>query len=80
MSTITPKDKTEQTATDASKRIATVLAVLATAATATCTALGGLGWIADNVPLLATGLGSLATGGIASYIAIRRMLIDRAAK
>ena len=77
MNDITPKDPAEQTALGTGKRIAAVIAALATAVPTVCAAIGGLAWVSDHIPLLATGLGSLVAGGIASYIAVHRMKTDR---
>lgn len=76
MNDITPRDPTETRALGIGARIATVIALLAAAVPALLAAVGGLDWITANLPLLATGLGSLITGGLASYIAIRRMRVD----
>ena len=77
MNDITPKDATEQKAVSVGKRITTAIGIIATAGAALCAAVGGLEWISDNLPLLATNLGLLAAGGIGSYIAVRRMNTDR---
>ena len=77
MNDITPKDETEQKAVSAGKRIATAIATVAAAAPAICAAFGGFDWISANLPLLATGLSGIAAGGIASYVAVRRMKNDR---
>ena len=77
MNSITPKDDAEAKTLDTGKRITTAIGIAATAASALLAAFGGLEWITNNLPLLATGLGSLTIGGITSYIAVRRMKGDR---
>ena len=78
--TITPRDEQETKALSIGARIATAIGIVGTAVTALLAAAGGLDWITANLPLLLTGLGSLASGGVASYIAVRRMSIDKIAK
>ncbi|HOR97091.1 MAG TPA: hypothetical protein PLZ74_01820 [Kiritimatiellia bacterium] len=78
--TITPRDEQEAKTLSVGARIATVIGIVGTAVSALLAAFGGLDWITAHLPLLLTGLGSLASGGIASYIAIRRMSIDKIAK
>lgn len=79
MNDITPKDQTETAALGAGKRIATAIGIIGAAVPALLAAFGGIDWITANLPLLLTGLGSLASGGVASYIAIRRMSVGRLA-
>jgi hypothetical protein len=76
---ITPRDERETSALGAGKRIAAAIGILGAAVPALLAAVGGLDWITANLPLLLTGLGSLAGGGVASYIAVRRMKVDKAA-
>ena len=76
---INPRDPRESAALGAGQRIASAIAIIATTAPALLALIGGLDWITANLPLLLAGLGSLATGGIASYVAVRRMAIDRPA-
>ena len=78
--TITPRDDRETAVVGAGRRIATAIGILITAATTLLAAFGDMQWITDNLPMLGVGLGSLVSGGIASYIAVRRMRVDRAAK
>ena len=78
--TITPRDEQEAKTLSVGARIATAIGIVGTAVSALLAAFGGLDWITAHLPLLLTGLGSLASGGIASYIAIRRMSIDKIAK
>ena len=80
MNHITPRDQRETAAVGAGKRIIAAIGIVGTAVPALLAAFGGLDWISNNLPLLLTGLGSLATGGVASYIAVRRMRADRLAK
>ena len=77
MNDITPKDETEQKAISVGKRIATAISIVGAALPALLAAIGGLDFITNNLPLLGTGLGTLAAGGVASYIALRRMGIER---
>lgn len=78
MNDIKPKDPKETAVTCAGTRIVTAIGIIGAMVPALLAAIGGLQWITDNLPLLLTGLGSLVTGGIASYVAVRRMRIDRA--
>ena len=80
MDNITPRDAAETAALSAGARITAAIGIIGTAFTAVLAAIGGLDWITANLPLLLTGLGSLATGGIASYVAVRRMRVDKLAK
>ncbi|HRR33529.1 MAG TPA: hypothetical protein P5026_05485 [Kiritimatiellia bacterium] len=80
MNTITPRDAAESATLSAGKRISAAIGIIISTALTLCGALGGFAWIADNLPLLGVGLGSLVSGGVASYVAVRRMRIDRAAK
>ena len=73
---ITPRDTREAAAIGAGRRIAAAIAAVAAAAPAILAAIGGLEWIAANLPLLLAGIGSLAAGGVTSYVAVRRMLAD----
>ena len=59
---------------------AAAIGIIGAAVPALLAAFGGLDWITANLPLLLTGLGSLTTGGIASYVAVRRMRVDKLAK
>jgi len=77
---ITPRDERETRALGAGKRITIAIGVLGTALPALLAAFGGLDWITAHLPLLLTGLGSLVSGGVASWIAVRRMRVDKAAK
>lgn len=70
---ITPQNEQEQKVLGAGQRIAAVIALISAAAPAILAAVGGLDSVTQNLPLLATGIGSLVAGGIASYIAVRRM-------
>ncbi len=76
---INPRDTRETSALGAGQRIASAIAIIATTAPALLALVGGLDWIISNLPLLLAGVGSLATGGIASYVAVRRMALDRPA-
>jgi len=77
---ITPRDERETRALGAGKRITIAIGVLGTALPALLAAFGGLDWITAHLPLLLTGLGSLVSGGVASWIAVRRMRVDKAAQ
>ncbi|HRR34009.1 MAG TPA: hypothetical protein P5026_07925 [Kiritimatiellia bacterium] len=77
--TITPRDERETSALSAGKRITVAIGIVGTALTSLVAALGGFAWLGDNLPLLLTGLGSLAGGGVTAYIAVRRMRVDKAA-
>jgi len=74
--TVTPRDDSETATLSAGARIAAAIGILGTAVPALLAAVGGLDWITANLPLLLTGIGSLVSGGIASYIAVRRMRVD----
>lgn len=80
MNDITPRDQQETKALAVGQRIATAIGIIGAAVPALLAAFGGLDWITANLPLLLTGLGSLSAGGVASYVAVRRMRVDRAAK
>ena len=80
MNTITPRDAAETATLSTGARIAAAIGILGTAVPALLAAVGGLDWITANLPLLLTGLGSLVSGGVASWIAVRRMRVDKAAK
>lgn len=80
MNPITPRDAAETAALSIGARIATAITILGTAVPALLAAVGGLDWITDHLPLLLTGLGSLVSGGVASYVAVRRMRVDRLGK
>ncbi len=80
MNTIKPRDASETAALSIGARIATAITILGTAVPALLAAVGGLDWITANLPLLLTGLGSLVSGGVASYVAVRRMRVDRLGK
>lgn len=77
--TITPRDDRETAVVGAGKRIAAAISIVGAAVSALLAAFGGIEWITDHLPLLGVGLGSLVSGGIASYIAVRRMRIDASA-
>ena len=78
--TITPRDDRETAALNTGKQIAVAIGIVGGAVTALAAAFPGIEWLGNNIPLLLTGLGGIATGGITSYIAVRRMRADRAAK
>ena len=80
MNEIKPKDNHEAQAVNVGGRITAGIGIIGTAGVALAGAVGGMAWLADNLPLLGTGLTSLAVGGITSYIALRRMKIDKGAK
>ncbi|MDD2349642.1 MAG: hypothetical protein PHS50_15445 [Kiritimatiellae bacterium] len=78
--TITPRDDRETAVVGVGKRIAAAIGIIGTAVPALVAAFGGVDWLTANLPLLLSGIGGIATGGITSYIAVRRMRADRAAK
>jgi len=78
--TITPRDERETAVVSVGRRIAAAIGIVGAAIPALLAAFGGVDWLTANLPLLLTGLGSLATGGVASFIAVRRMVVDRAGK
>ena len=77
MHTIKPRDAAETATLSTGARIAAAIGIIGTAVPALLAAVGGLDWITANLPLLLTGLGSLVSGGVASWIAVRRMRVDR---
>ena len=70
---ITPVNEQEKKVVGAGQRIAAAIGLISAAAPAIIAAVGGTDAITDNIGLLSTGLGSLVAGGIASYVAVRRM-------
>lgn len=78
--TIKPRDAAETATLSLGARIAAAIGIIGTAVPALLAAVGGLDWITANLPLLLTGLGSLVSGGVASWIAVRRMRVDRLGK
>ena len=70
---ITPTDDKEKKVVGAGQRIAAAIGLISAAAPAIIAAVGGTEAITNNIGLLSTGLGSLVAGGIASYVAVRRM-------
>lgn len=80
MNTITARDSRETSALAIGKRITVALGIVIATVSSLIGALGGLDWITANLPLLGTGLGSLVSGGIVAYVAVRRMRLDRLAK
>lgn len=80
MNTIKPRDASETATLSTGARIAAAIGIIGTAVPALLAAVGGLDWITANLPLLLTGLGSLVSGGVASYVAVRRMRVDRLGK
>ena len=77
---LTPKDTTETKALGLGQRISVALGIVIAALGTLLGAVGGLDWITAHLSLLGTGLGALVTGGITSYVAIRRMRVDKLAK
>lgn len=77
---ITPRDATETRTLGIGARISTALGIVIGMATTLLAVFGDTQWITDHLPLLGTGLAALVTGGGASFIAIRRMRIDKLAK
>lgn len=76
---ITPKDSVETKALGIGQRISAAIGIIIAMGTALLAAFGDMKWISDNLPLLGTGVGALATGGLTAYVAVRRMRIDRIA-
>jgi|GEM_PF-5180990 len=79
MDNIKPRDSKEIAVTGAGTRILAAIGIVGAMVPTLLAAVGGLDWITANLPLLLTGLGSLVTGGVASYVAVRRMRVDRVA-
>ena len=79
MDSIKPRDSKEIAVVGAGTRIMVAMGIIGAMVPALLAAVGGLDWITANLTLLLTGLGSLVTGGVASYVAVRRMRIDRVA-
>ncbi len=77
---ITPKDQVETKALGIGQRISVALGIVVAMGSALLAAFGDMKWITDNLPLLATGLGGLATGGVTAFVAVRRMRLDRLGK
>lgn len=71
---ITPTNDQEKKVVGAGQRIAAVIGLISAAAPAIIAAVGGTEAVTNNLGLLSTGLGSLVAGGIASYVAVRRMV------
>jgi hypothetical protein len=76
---ITPKDSVETKALNIGQRISTAIGIIIAMGSALLAAFGDVKWMSDNLPLLGTGVGALATGGLTAYVAVRRMRIDRIA-
>jgi len=79
MDKIKARDAQEAAAVGLAGRIATGISVCGTAAVVLAGMFGGTAWLVDNIPLLITGLTGIATGGFTSWVAIRRMKMDRGA-
>jgi len=79
MDKIQARDAHEAAAVGLAGRITVGIGVVGTAAVTLATALGGMAWLADNIPLLVTGVTALVTGGFTSWVAVRRMKMDRGA-
>jgi len=76
---ITPRDAVETKALGYGQRISAAIGIIIAMGTALLAAFGDVKWIADHLALLGTGVGALVTGALTSYVAIRRMRIDRTA-
>ena len=74
---IEPRDAVEAETVGLAGRITAGIGIVGTAAVALASAVGGMAWLADNIPLLVTGLTALATGGFTSWVAVRRMRMDK---
>ena len=79
MDKIQARDAREAAAIWIAGRITVALGIVGTALVTLATVIGGMEWLADNIPLLITGLTALATGGFTSWVAVRRMKMDRGA-
>lgn len=77
---ITPKDSVETKALGIGQRISAAIGILIAMGSALLAAFGDVKWISDNLPLLGTGVGALVTGGLTSYVALRRMRVDKLGK
>ncbi len=77
---ITPKDQVETKALGYGQRISAAIGIIIAMGTALLAAFGDVKWITDNLPLLGTGVGALATGGLTAYVAVRRMRLDKLGK
>lgn len=73
---ITAKDARETKALGLGQRISIAIGIVGTTLPALLAAFGGLDYIAEHLPLLITGLGSLIGGGFTAYVAIHRMRVD----
>ena len=80
MNDITPKDAVETKALGIGQRISAAIGIIIAMGSALLAAFGDTKWITDNLPLLGTGVGALVTGGLTSYVAIRRMRVDKIGK
>jgi hypothetical protein len=78
--TVQPRDAKETSILSLSAKIAGLMAVLGTLITGILASVQGTEWITANLPALLSGLTTLIGGGVATGIAVRRMMIDKAAK
>jgi hypothetical protein len=77
--TVQPRDAKETSILSLSAKIAGLMAVLGTLITGILASVQGTEWITANLPALLSGLTTLIGGGVATGIAVRRMMIDKAA-
>jgi hypothetical protein len=77
MDDITPLDNAEKRALGIGHKISIAAGIVSAAGVTLCAALGGYAWIADNLPLLISGLAAIAGGAASVYVAARRMYIGR---
>ena len=80
MKEIQPRDGREKSTLSLAGKITAAAGVIGTAGVALAGAAGGMAWLADNLPLLVTGVTATASGLFTMYIAARRMKIDRGQK
>ena len=74
---IVPQDAVEKKVVSLGAKIGIVTGILTTALGVAFAALGGMEWVTKNLDLLMYGLGLLASGGAAVFVAIRRMRIAK---
>jgi hypothetical protein len=78
--TLQARDPKETSILSFGAKIAGLMAVLGTLITGILASTQGTEWITNNLPALLSGLTTLIGGGVATGIAVRRMMIDKAAK
>lgn len=73
----TPQNQTEKKAASIGSKIAASAGIISAAGVAICALIGGLKWIADNLPMLIGGITTVIGGAVTIYVAISRMRRDR---